>query len=71
MSSAAFRAPQRFDAASAAHRQWLRRIKCFVFDIDGVIHTTAGAVPGAASALSALRQAGVGVRFLTNNAGKF
>jgi HAD superfamily hydrolase (TIGR01450 family) len=62
--------PQWLDPTNAEHRHWVRSKRCFIFDIDGVVHTPAGPIAGAAAALSALRDAGVLVRFLTNNATK-
>src|SRR5436190_14008045 len=38
-----------------------------LLDIDGVLHVSGEAVPGAAEAVSALRSAGHRLRFVTNN----
>ena len=68
--SARAREVARLDAAAPAHVAWLRRMECFVFDIDGVVHTGAGPIAGAAAAIAALRGAGKRVLFLTNNGTK-
>lgn len=62
--------PQRLCAASDKHRHWMRRMKAFIFDIDGVIHVNGVLVQGAPEALAALRSAGKTVIFMTNNATK-
>ena len=62
--------PQWLDPKNAEHQQWVRNMRCFIFDIDGVIHTPAGPIAGAAHALRRLRQEGIAIRFLTNNATK-
>jgi HAD superfamily hydrolase (TIGR01458 family) len=38
-----------------------------LLDIDGVLHVSGAAVPGAAEAVAELRRAGHGLRFVTNN----
>lgn len=63
-------APQWLDPACETHRRWVQRMRCFIFDIDGVIHTPAGPISGASTTLSQLRDRGIAVRFLTNNATK-
>lgn len=45
-------------------------MRAFVFDIDGVVYTGTGSIPGAGAALAALRSAGKTVIFVTNNAAK-
>jgi len=62
--------PTRLSLKDAGHRQWAQRMQAFIFDIDGVIYTGSGPIPGAAEALAALRKAGKTVRFMTNNATK-
>ncbi|HKN96615.1 MAG TPA: HAD-IIA family hydrolase [Pseudonocardiaceae bacterium] len=41
-----------------------------LIDLDGTVYRGAAAVPGAADAIQAAHQAGVGVRFVTNNASR-
>ncbi|CAE7939797.1 PGLP2, partial [Symbiodinium necroappetens] len=62
--------PTRLSARNEKHRGWLRRMKCFIFDIDGVIHNAGTPVQGAGEAVEALRAAGKKVLFMTNNATK-
>jgi len=50
-----------------AHREWMKRMSAFIFDMDGVLYTFAGGIDGAAKALSALQGAGKTVLFMTNN----
>src|SRR6185503_15577612 len=38
-----------------------------LLDIDGVLHVSGAVIPGAPEAVRALRDAGHGVRFVTNN----
>ncbi len=40
---------------------------CILLDIDGVLHVSGEAIPGAAEAVTRLRQAGHDLRFVTNN----
>lgn len=42
----------------------------FLFDLDGVVYTGQGAIPGAAEAISALKEDGFGIGFVTNNASR-
>lgn len=62
--------PSRLSPSDAGHRKWAQHMTAFIFDIDGVIYTGSGPIPGAAEALVALRAAGKTVRFMTNNATK-
>ncbi len=41
-------------------------IQGVVVDLDGTMYDSAGAIPGAAAAVDALRAAGLGIRFVTN-----
>jgi HAD superfamily hydrolase (TIGR01450 family) len=43
------------------------RPRLVIFDLDGVVYRGARAVPGAVALVAALRAAGTGVRFATNN----
>jgi 4-nitrophenyl phosphatase len=45
----------------------LRRIRAFIFDMDGVIYRGRNALPGAASLVARLRTAGIPYLYLTNN----
>ena len=45
----------------------MRRIRGFLFDLDGVLYTGDRPVPGAAKVLDRLRNRGVPVRFLSNS----
>ena len=40
---------------------------CILLDIDGVLHVSGEAIPGAADAVSELRRAGHALRFVSNN----
>jgi HAD superfamily hydrolase (TIGR01458 family) len=40
---------------------------CILLDIDGVLHVSGEAIPGAAEAVARLRDAGHALRFVTNN----
>ena len=40
---------------------------CILLDIDGVLHVSGQAIPGAVDAVGALRQAGHSLRFVSNN----
>jgi len=62
--------PVRLSPDKAAHRTWMRSMRAFIFDIDGVVYTGTGSIDGAAEALDALRRAGKTVIFMTNNATK-
>lgn len=46
------------------------RYDCALFDLDGVLYLGPDAVPGAADAVAGLRDAGVRVGFVTNNAAR-
>eukprot|EP00405_Crypthecodinium_cohnii_P034773 CAMPEP_0206532168 /NCGR_PEP_ID=MMETSP0325_2-20121206/4199_1 /ASSEMBLY_ACC=CAM_ASM_000347 /TAXON_ID=2866 /ORGANISM="Crypthecodinium cohnii, Strain Seligo" /LENGTH=359 /DNA_ID=CAMNT_0054028549 /DNA_START=17 /DNA_END=1096 /DNA_ORIENTATION=- len=59
---------QRLDPSKAIHREWLSKMKAFIFDIDGVVHVAGHAVPGSPEALAALNAAGKRVIYMTNNA---
>lgn len=61
---------ERLDPARPEHREWMQRMKAFIFDIDGVVHVMGKPVPGASEAIRSLRTAGKKVLFLTNNAAK-
>jgi HAD superfamily hydrolase (TIGR01458 family) len=41
-------------------------IRAVLLDLEGTLYATGGALPGAADAVAALRERGLGVRFLTN-----
>ncbi|CAE8605341.1 unnamed protein product [Polarella glacialis] len=64
------RAVERLTPGCAEHRSWMKQMKAFIFDIDGVVYTGSGSIDGAAEALAALRAAGKTVIFMTNNATK-
>jgi len=64
------RVPERLDPTNPKHLAWVRGIKNFLFDIDGVVYTGSGGIEGAAEAIDALRASGRSVRFLTNNSAK-
>src|SRR3990172_6534411 len=40
---------------------------CILLDIDGVLHVSGEAIPGAANAIAELRRSGHALRFVTNN----
>jgi HAD superfamily hydrolase (TIGR01458 family) len=42
-------------------------VACILLDIDGVLHVSGEAIPGAADAVSELRRAGHALRFVSNN----
>lgn len=44
----------------------MARVRGVILDLDGVLHVRDRAVPGAAAAISRLRQAGIPLRFVTN-----
>ncbi len=46
----------------------LSRYDALLLDLDGTVYRGGGAVPGAAEAIEGAHRAGVGVRFVTNNA---
>ena len=46
----------------------LERYDAFLFDLDGVLYRGDEAIPSAAEAIAAIRAAGKGVAFVTNNA---
>lgn len=48
----------------------LSRYDALLLDLDGTVYRGDSAVPGASEAIHAVHQAGVGVRFVTNNASR-
>jgi glycerol 3-phosphatase-2 len=46
------------------------RYDAFRFDLDGVLYRGADPIPGASEAVAALREAGRGIAFLTNNSAR-
>jgi HAD superfamily hydrolase (TIGR01458 family) len=44
-----------------------RSMTCILLDVDGVLHVSGVAIPGAQDAVAALRDAGHTLRFVTNN----
>lgn len=48
----------------------LERYEVFLFDLDGVLYRGDEPIPGAPEAVSALREAGRGVAFVTNNSAR-
>jgi HAD superfamily hydrolase (TIGR01457 family) len=46
------------------------RYDAFLFDLDGVLYRGAEPIPGASEAVAALRQAGRGIAFVTNNSAR-
>lgn len=62
--------PERLSPNIEKHKRWMKSMRAFIFDIDGVIYDRSGAVQGAGEALNALRKAGKTVVFMTNNAMK-
>ncbi len=44
-----------------------RSMACILLDIDGVLHVSGEAIPGAADAVAELRRSGHALRFVTNN----
>jgi len=45
------------------------RPKAYLFDLDGTLYLGSEPIPGAAETLTALRNGGAAIRFLTNNSG--
>ncbi len=48
----------------------LERYDAFLFDLDGVLYRGADPIPGAPEAVAALREAGRGIAFVTNNSAR-
>jgi HAD superfamily hydrolase (TIGR01457 family) len=46
------------------------RYDAFLFDLDGVLYRGADPIPGAPEAVAALREAGRGIAFMTNNSAR-
>ncbi len=44
-----------------------RSMACILLDVDGVLHVSGEAIPGAADAVAELRRSGHALRFVTNN----
>ena len=44
-----------------------RLMACILLDVDGVLHVSGEAIPGAQEAVARLREAGHTLRFVTNN----
>ncbi len=44
-----------------------RSMACILLDVDGVLHVSGEAIPGAADAIAELRRSGHALRFVTNN----
>jgi len=44
-----------------------RSMACILLDVDGVLHVSGEAIPGAADAVAELRRSGHSLRFVTNN----
>jgi ribonucleotide monophosphatase NagD (HAD superfamily) len=44
-----------------------RSMACILLDVDGVLHVSGEAIPGAQEAVARLREAGHALRFVTNN----
>lgn len=55
---------------AAARTPEIDRYAGVVFDLDGVIYLADSPVPGAAATVAAVREAGPGVAFVTNNASR-
>lgn len=48
----------------------LQRYEAVLFDLDGVLYRGDRPIPGAAEAVAAIRDAGIGVAFMTNNSAR-
>ena len=47
-------------------QMWLEDVRGVVLDLDGTVYDDGGLIPGAAEAVTAIRSAGLGLRFATN-----